>query len=183
MRALLLLISLHSFSQVASFVPSEISILLPSDIAQSLQSLDRRQLHVAVNRVPCSSTRYVTLNDIRITLQFSQSDCDLMLQPAPDPSFIGGWYNTSFTLPSAFIKQLANRQQTYPINWTVRDEVAPWLAPSRLLLHPYLGSPSASSPPRMFIDGSEVPLVAAFNSRGGSNRPASLCSTTYANSS
>jgi hypothetical protein len=75
-------------------------------------------------------------------------------------------YNTSFTLPSAFFKQLAQRQLAYPVPWNARDEVASWLAPSRLLLHPFVGKSAADDAPRMFIDGSEVALIAAFNSRG-----------------
>jgi hypothetical protein len=114
----------------------------------------------------CSNLHFVATNDLRSAVQFSPSDFDQMLHPAPSPSFTGGWYNTSFTLPSAFFKQLAQRQQAYPVNWTARDEIASWLVPSRLLLHPFIGNPKTTDPPRMFIDNSEMSLVAAFNSRG-----------------
>jgi hypothetical protein len=114
----------------------------------------------------CSDVHLLAPNDLRVKIRFSPSELDLMLQPAPSPTFTGGWYNTSFTLPSAFFKQLAQRQQAYPIPWNARDKIASWLAPSRLILHPFVGKSGAADLPRMFIDGSEVPLIAAFNSRG-----------------
>jgi hypothetical protein len=114
----------------------------------------------------CSNVHLLVTNDLRSTILFSTSDFDQMLHPAPSPSFSGGWYNTSFTIPSAIFKQLAQRQQAYPVTWTARDAVASWLVPSRLLLHPFIGNPKTTDPLRMFIDGSEMPLVAAFNSRG-----------------
>lgn len=141
-------------------------MLLPEDLATQLQPPNSRHLRLTINGILCSNVHLSAQNDLRVRIQFSLSDFDIMLHPAPSPSFAGGWYNTSFTLPSAFLKQLAQRQQAYPITWNARDEVASWLAPSRLLLHPFIGKPEAATPPRMFIDGSEVPLVAAFNSRG-----------------
>jgi hypothetical protein len=52
------------------------------------------------------------------------------------------------------------------VNWTAKDEIAAWLVPSRLLLHPFIGNPDVANAPRMFIDNNEVPLVEAFNGRG-----------------
>ncbi len=144
-------------------------------------------LQLTINGITCSHVRVLAPNDFRVNVLFAPSDLDIMLQPAPPPTFTGGWYhlppitlntafvffnialkryNTSFTLPSAFFKQLAQRQLAYPVPWSARDEVASWLAPSRLLLHPFVGKSLADDAPRMFIDGGEVALSAAFNSRG-----------------
>ena len=152
-----------TFLQVASNLPLEVSLVLP---ASSVEFANARMLQVTINDVLCSSASFVSQNEIKVQLLSASPDSGTMLQPAPSPSFSGGWYNTSFTLPSAFLKLLALRQASYPVNWTAKDEIAAWLVPSRLLLHPFIGKPNVANAPRMFIDNNEVPLVEAFNSRG-----------------
>jgi len=141
-------------------------VLLPTTSLYSDEAANIRQLQVTINGVKCSSASFVGQNEIKVRLRLAPSGSDTMLQPAPIPSFTGGWYNTSFTLPSAFLKQLALRQSSYPVNWTAKDEIAAWLVPSRLLLHPFIGKPNVDNAPRMFIDNYEVLLAEAFNSRG-----------------
>ncbi len=155
--------TLVAFLQVSSNLPLEVSLVLP---AASVDIATVRTLHVTINGVMCSTASFVGQNEIKVQLLSASPDSGTMLQPAPAPSFSGGWYNTSFTLPSAFLKQLALRQASYPVNWTAKDEIAAWLIPSRLLLHPFIGKPNVANAPRMFIDNNEVPLVEAFNSRG-----------------
>jgi hypothetical protein len=81
-----------------------------------------------------------------------------------DPSFAGGSYRASFTVPSRVLRQLAERQQAWPIPWTTEDYRTTWLAPQRLLLFVQIAEPDDRWEARLRIDGREVELRKAYSS-------------------
>ena len=87
----------------------------------------------------------------------------------PDAAFGGGWFNTTFGLTPAMWAQRQARQQEFDIDWVADDMDAPWLG-NRLMMYPYILQPEPNGTiqanPRMWIDGDEVNVVPAYNSRG-----------------
>merc|ERR1712217_431482 len=92
---------------------------------------------------------------------------------------MGGWFNTTFTIPKSLKEQLQRRAEKYPIPWTtsaegcglphcVDDSKATWLIPSRLLLTPFLAHPADNMAIDLYIDGNKVDLAKSYNSRGRS---------------
>merc|ERR1712070_703018 len=78
-----------------------------------------------------------------------------------------GTYQASITVTSDMAVQLRHRQASYNISWVKEDLDASWLAPSRLLLYPYVARPSPSLPdPIILIDGKAVSITRQYNSRG-----------------
>eukprot|EP00928_Gymnodinium_smaydae_P081612 TRINITY_DN65098_c0_g1_i1.p1 TRINITY_DN65098_c0_g1~~TRINITY_DN65098_c0_g1_i1.p1 ORF type:complete len:514 (-),score=55.33 TRINITY_DN65098_c0_g1_i1:135-1550(-) len=90
-------------------------------------------------------------------------------QAVPDP-FTGSWFNTSFSIPSAIKEQLHARSVKYPIQWTQHDLSATWLAPHRLLMTIYMEVPRIDQLVRMWINGTEVAVSQASNSRDAPSR-------------
>jgi hypothetical protein len=84
----------------------------------------------------------------------------------PLGSWGGGWLNTSFTVAQALKDQMAARTKSYPINWTAADAKASWLVPTRLLMFFFIVRPSDATPITLIIDGAQVELTKAYNSRG-----------------
>jgi len=92
----------------------------------------------------------------------------------PPADFGGGWFNSTFTIPSAMLLQLERSQAAYPIQWTDADLDATWLAPNRLLLYPYVVHPLASMAPiEAWVDEEPLAMLPAYNSRG--NRKSKNC--------
>ena len=87
----------------------------------------------------------------------------------PGEQYAGGWYNVTFSTTPAMWAQRQVRQQDFDIDWSADDMDAPWLG-NRLMLYPYILQPEPNGTiqanPRMWIDGDEVEVVPAYNSRG-----------------
>merc|ERR1712070_138373 len=78
-----------------------------------------------------------------------------------------GTYQASIMVTSDMAVQLHRRQASYNISWLGEDLDASWLAPSRLLLYPYVARPTPSLPdPIILINGKAVPITRQYNSRG-----------------
>ncbi len=87
-------------------------------------------------------------------------------QTSPPAGYTGGWFNTSIRTDSSMDRQLQSMQHAYPIPWNPQDLDATWLG-NRLLLFPYILQPSINfTKPRMWLDGQELELQEAYNSRG-----------------
>ncbi len=88
---------------------------------------------------------------------------------SPPASFRGGsgvWFNSSIRVSAELLALVARQQRDYPIPWEEGDLDAPWLG-SRLLLFPYITTPHLNRTlPRMWLNGTEVRLTRAYNSRG-----------------
>jgi len=77
-----------------------------------------------------------------------------------------GWFNSSVVLSAALRALLVQQQAEHPVPWEAGDMDAPWLG-NRLKLFPYITTPDlVLTVPRVWINGSEVKLTKAFNSRG-----------------
>lgn len=81
---------------------------------------------------------------------------------AYDPSFAGGTFKATFTVPRRVIDQLEARQRAWPIPWTPDDYEVPWLAPHRLLLYVQLAEPDDRWSAQLRIDGRAVELKKAY---------------------
>jgi hypothetical protein len=81
-----------------------------------------------------------------------------------DPSFTGGTFRASFTVPERIFRQLAERQKAWPIPWTTEDYRTTWLAPQRLLLFVQIAEPDDRWEARLWIDGRAVELRKAYSS-------------------
>merc|ERR1712070_907185 len=89
------------------------------------------------------------------------------MMAAPMQQKKGGTYQAKITVTSDMAVQLHHRQASYNISWVKEDLDASWLAPSRLLLYPYVARPSPSLPdPVILIDGKAVSITRQYNSRG-----------------
>ena len=90
----------------------------------------------------------------------------------PPSNFKGGWFNTTFVIPSAIQDQLIERSKKYPIQWDKDDLDATWLSPSRLLGYIYIETFVEYHPLHndlkllLMIDDVEVEVHNAYNSRG-----------------
>jgi hypothetical protein len=100
-----------------------------------------------------------------------------------DPSFKGDSINADLTIPQRVFDQLNKRKIAWPIMYSDDDKLAPWLAPSRLLLYiqiadPYREvksknegtnniivhpEPIRKSEYSLFIDGKPFELKEAYN--------------------
>merc|ERR1712185_219703 len=89
------------------------------------------------------------------------------MMAAPMQQKKDGTYQGKITVTSDMAVQLHHRQASYNISWLEEDLDASWLAPSRLLLYPYVARPSPSLPdPVILIDRKAVSLTRQYNSRG-----------------
>jgi hypothetical protein len=88
------------------------------------------------------------------------------LQPVGDydPSFRGGPFRGTFTVPRRVFDQLAARRRAWPIPWTSEDRRTPWLVPERLLLFVQIAEPDDQWEVRMRIDEQPVELTRAYSS-------------------
>jgi hypothetical protein len=133
---------------------------------------------VSVNGVHCGIT---SGPQTEVAVQFAGEPV-LRVMPVsptrPPAQFAGGWFNTSFVIPTAVKQQLKERDIKYPVPWSytnasgscglphcVDDSKATWLIPSRLLLNPFLMNRTADMILSLFIDGKKVEVKKAFNSR------------------
>jgi len=80
-----------------------------------------------------------------------------------DPTFAGGTFTGTFSVPQRVFDQLEARQRAWPIPWTPEDYRAPWLAPQRLLLYVQIAEPDDRWEPRLRIDGRLVELEKAYS--------------------
>jgi hypothetical protein len=83
---------------------------------------------------------------------------------AYDPSFAGGTFTGTFTIPQRVFDQLAARANAWPIPWTAEDYRTTWLAPERLLLYVQIAEPDDKMEARLRIDGRTVELRKAYSS-------------------
>lgn len=81
-----------------------------------------------------------------------------------DPTFSGGIYRASFTIPNWVFEQLKERAKSYPIPWAPADYDTPWLVPQRLLLFVQIAQPADTMNVGMKLDGKPVKLVKAYSS-------------------
>jgi hypothetical protein len=79
-----------------------------------------------------------------------------------DPSFAGGPWKGTFTVPRRVFDQLAARQKAWPIPWTSEDFRTTWLAPQRLLLFVQIAEPDDAWEAALRIDGRAVELKKAY---------------------
>jgi hypothetical protein len=76
-------------------------------------------------------------------------------------------HDGTFTVTSAMVQQLEQRQTHYNISWVEADYDASWLVPSRLLMYLYVTRPTPSlAEPEVQIDGHVVKVAKQYNSRG-----------------
>jgi hypothetical protein len=138
-----------------------------------------RLAHVSANGVRCGTT---SSPKVDVVIQMAGEPVYRAMPISPDKppqSFTGGWFNTTFIIPSAVKQQLHQRDVKYPIPWThtnasgscglphcVDDSKATWLIPSRLLLYPFLTNVTSTMVVDLFIDGKTIALQRSFNSRG-----------------
>mmetsp|Transcript_99656 Transcript_99656/g.181800 ORF Transcript_99656/g.181800 Transcript_99656/m.181800 type:complete len:1071 (+) Transcript_99656:82-3294(+) len=80
-------------------------------------------------------------------------------------SFQHGWFNTSFSVPAGIQSQLDATAQSLKMSWTTQDNATSWLNPTRLLMTIFYDQPDETIVPRLFIDGHQMPLQKAYNSR------------------
>lgn len=81
-----------------------------------------RPFDVVVNGKACGSTVYNPADDsAEVQLKFS-GEVVRRAQPIsadlPSRTFVGGWYNTTFTISQSMVDQLNQRAIDYPVNWT-----------------------------------------------------------------
>jgi len=81
---------------------------------------------------------------------------------AYDPTFAGGAWKGTFTVPQRIFDQLAARQKAWPIPWTSEDYRTTWLAPQRLLLFVQIAEPDDMWEATLRIDGKIVELKKAY---------------------
>lgn len=79
-----------------------------------------------------------------------------------DPTFAGGEWSGSFTVPGRVFDQLAERNRRWPIPWTAADSLATWLVPERLLLFVQIAEPADSMAVELRIDGEPVETRKAY---------------------
>ena len=91
-----------------------------------------------------------------------------------DPHFNGRVVEETFTIPNRIFQQLERRRQSWPVEYTDDDKVAPWIDASRLLLfvqiaEPYPEGQSQRSAPyrkdqvEIQIDGQPVEVKEGYN--------------------
>jgi len=90
--------------------------------------------------------------------------------------FHDSWFNTTFRIPAAIREQLEARAKKYPIEWTSHDLFASWLAPARLLMTIFMAKPDIKAVPQLWINGTEMPVQRASNSR---DAPANTSQRTF----
>ena len=84
----------------------------------------------------------------------------------PPPSgYNGSWFNSTIIVTSAMLAQLDKQQAGFPVQWTKEDMDATWLG-NRLKLFAFITNPDLNKTrPRLWVNSSEVTMVAAYNSR------------------
>eukprot|EP00912_Choanoflagellata_sp_UC4_P000813 UC4_evm2s507 len=75
------------------------------------------------------------------------------------------WFNSTFSIPNQMWSQRLMRQNQYNMTWSASDMDAAWLG-NRLLIYPYILQITNDTRVSLLIDGAEVPLTRAYNSRG-----------------
>eukprot|EP00300_Choanocystis_sp_HF-7_P008616 c16008_g1_i1.p1 GENE.c16008_g1_i1~~c16008_g1_i1.p1 ORF type:complete len:999 (-),score=182.04 c16008_g1_i1:1048-4011(-) len=135
---------------------------------------------VRINGLPCRSVGELTVSNTTKSLVLqaqvwfdpsgtvtSKTLTAIPVSPDRPPSdFTGGWFNTTINVPSRVRDQLRQRTSDYPINWEERDMDASWLAPSRLLLYPFLTRPNWNAALSVYVNDVEKTVQRAFSSRG-----------------
>lgn len=81
-----------------------------------------------------------------------------------DPNFSGGTFKAKFSVPGWVFEQLAERKETWPVNYTEDDLRAPWLGPWRLLLYAPIAEQTDTMAITMTINGKPVDVKRAYNS-------------------
>lgn len=80
-------------------------------------------------------------------------------------AFAGGWFNSTFKVPSNMWSQREARQAAFDVQWQPEDMNAAWLG-NRLLVYPFIMQPDNNTIPRIFINDKEVAMAPSYNSRG-----------------
>ena len=81
-----------------------------------------------------------------------------------DPSFTGGPFHASFSIPARIFDQLQTRKKAWPVPYTDDDLKATWLAPWRLLLFVNVADPNERMQVSMTLDEKPVALQKAYSS-------------------
>lgn len=89
---------------------------------------------------------------------------------AYDPSFAGGRWSGSVTVPRRVFDQLAAREKAWPLPWTAEDYRTTWLAPQRLLLFVQIAEPDDKWEAALRIDGKTVELKKAYTAVRSASR-------------
>jgi hypothetical protein len=74
-------------------------------------------------------------------------------------------FTANVTLPSRVLAQWRARAAAYPVPWTADELAVSWLAPARPMLSIFFKAPKDSFRLGLSVDGIDVPVVPAYNSR------------------
>lgn len=89
---------------------------------------------------------------------------------SPPKNFSGGWFNSTLSTDPSMFEMLEAIHTSYPVPWQPEDMTAAWLG-NRLMLYLYVTEPDVgATKPRLWLDGEEVTLTNAFNSRGNQQK-------------
>jgi hypothetical protein len=135
---------------------------LPSD-SKASSAVVNQQVFTGTP-VDCQAAGFTCMS---IDVSFAGSQSLRLNSMAGPPPAKQDSYEATITVTSEMHKQLQDRQAAYNISWNEGDLDASWLAPSRLLLYPYVTRPDASlADPLVRIDGKAVSVTRQYNSRG-----------------
>ncbi len=88
-----------------------------------------------------------------------------------DPSFAGGLFRATATIPARVFRQLEQRRRDWPVEYTEQERAAPWLNSDRLLLFIQVTEPDdeAMKDVTLRVDGHAIPVKPAYTSIVRSN--------------
>ena len=88
-----------------------------------------------------------------------------------EPTFAGGTYSATNTLPKSLWDQLAARKRHWPVDYTATERAATWLNSDRLLLFINVAEPNDETMTgvTLKVDGVAVPVLPAYSSIVRSN--------------
>jgi hypothetical protein len=111
----------------------------------------------------CAVTRFLFAGDDKLRKGSEATT----VSPDQNQQLHGGWFNSTIAVSSSMLEQLASQQKQYPVQWDMGvDGDATWLG-GRLMLFAYVTQPnSTKTKPRLWLDGQEQTMLAAYNSRG-----------------
>jgi len=152
-----------STSRIVVRVPSATGIDTSLIVNQQSVAGSSTDCHAATGECVVATVDFAGSSSLRV---------NAMAGPAPKTRTANS-YEAKITVTSEMLAQLQERQARYNISW-VDSDLDAWLAPSRLLLYPYVARPNASAAsPSIEIDGKPAQVVRQYNSRGNhANVPA-----------
>lgn len=99
-------------------------------------------------------------NSIKAELNFEGNYFPMAKSLIPyNSKFQGTVVEASLTIPARIFQQLEERKKAWPVEYTEDDKIAPWLAPSRLLLYVRIAEPYRQREEEVERDGRKVLLT------------------------